>query len=181
MGPTCEIFSLPSERAKRRNQVKLILTTYFTPLKDGRDGIVSTWNQHITANEILGVLFLVWVIRAQHVLRVPIGRPHVTNSAATHAGGSSTRRSRRRWSLENYQNSWGFPLTRYRLKNLSRSSSNCLSGTFPNEEVHKRAFLKTPWTVTPRAQATRQSRGIESHRVTHRARIKGKSDPCPRK
>lgn len=79
-------FQPSSERAKSRNQVKLILTAYFTPLKDGRDGIVSTWNQHVTANEILGVLFLVWGFRAQHVLRVPSGRPHVTHSAATHAG-----------------------------------------------------------------------------------------------
>lgn len=89
MGPTCELFSLPSERAKSRNQVKLILTAYFTPLKDGRDGIVSTWNQHVTASEILGVVFLIWGFRAQHILRVPIGRPHVTHSAPTHAGGSS--------------------------------------------------------------------------------------------
>lgn len=73
-------FQPSSERAKSRNQVKLILTAYFTPLKDGRDGIVSTWNQHVTANEILGVLFLVWGFRAQR------GRPHVTHSAATHAG-----------------------------------------------------------------------------------------------
>lgn len=51
---------------------------YFTPLQDGQDGIVSIWNQHITANEILGVLCLIWVFRAQSVFRVPIGRPHFT-------------------------------------------------------------------------------------------------------
>lgn len=83
------------------------------------------------------------------------------------------------------QNWWGFPLTRYRLKNPSRSSSKHLSGSFPNEELRPQAFQKMPWAVTPWA---RIPDGAEVWSYISDALVyiplflnKGKSDVCPRK